>query len=180
VTKNGQETDAKLASHADVYVVSQKYQLTELQEAASNEIRDASWYSDEAITPSAGLLSCLRILFTQTQDSDSIARPMAAKFCAEHLASLRKHKEFLSLLRDVPELGQDILESDRLHVGKRRETMYLCPNCDVVCDTHSCTDLEERKEEDCGCWAKHPRCRYCKDRSGTWSENMHAFVQEGT
>lgn len=157
--------------HTEAYLIADKYQVKGLKIAAHDAM--SGYLSSYAID--AEQLSCLRMIFTRLTHTDSLLRPTAVKYCAQNIAALRKEDDFRTLLREIPDLGLAILQSEHLHFGQRTEKLYRCPECDTVRDPHSCTEFG-----DCDCEYKPPTCSYCKETREDWEDYVYTFVQVDT
>jgi hypothetical protein len=99
-----------LSQHASVFVVAEKYQIPGLQSDACRKIQNLL---NSHIYPIEDFLKAIRTIFSSTVP-DSIARAPIALECTVRLQELRERDDFLSLLRDLPDLSMDIIRDPDL------------------------------------------------------------------
>ena len=96
-----------LSQHASTFVVAEKYQILGLQSDICSNIQSML---DSHIYPLEDFLKAARTVFTLTT-SNSIARVPMARECTTRLQELRERDDFVSLLRELPDLSLDIIKN---------------------------------------------------------------------
>lgn len=102
-----------LLPHVKVYTTAGGYQATSAQTEASGNIRDildSNSMTGSPILELTDLLGAIREIITGTTSSDRDARRILVMHCVNHLHILRKEEAFMALLRDIAELGAEIID----------------------------------------------------------------------
>lgn len=143
-----------VAPHARVYVVAEKYQVTELKNAVMDVLLSILLNDKVEEDPA----SALHTNFSATLDTDNEARPLLVKNCVSQLSFFKKRQDFTKLLKDCAEIGAAMLTHEDLIPGSwtcsgpsECRGIPNCPQCDVAFERS--TYKKDRKQSYWYCWA---------------------------
>lgn len=138
--------DMKMLPHVKVYVVADKYRLTEFKKAIMDRLHTIT-----CLTDARDIVPTLQAVFDDMPENEG-PRPLMIDYCVHFLARLRKREDLLTLLGEVPELGLAILRHKKLNLGSPcfPDGPYggelMCPRC---CEPYTEQDTwDERFRED--------------------------------
>lgn len=178
-----------LKPHAEIYAVADKYQIEPLKSHVykkmqkiiiSNQYLQTRLIGSSCITAQlvnkVDFVHALQIIYTGTTTDDTQARILMIEFLIRNIELLRREDELLSLLRECPDLGADILGHPNLE--REAEGFWCCgePDCGEGCPAcancsrifRACSLGKYRHEKLWRCQVckavDFPICRVCETR----------------
>ena len=140
-----------LQPHAEVYVVADKYQIAPLKEAVAENMRQivtAKTYTHkmgylrhcDSFKNSDDFYGALQVILEVTTKQDTHARQVLIDFLIQNIDFFRKQYEFISLLKEYPELAIEIISHEDLE--SEAEGYWMCHGEDCGTNIPSCSNCK--------------------------------------
>jgi hypothetical protein len=168
-----------LVSHAEVFVVAEKYQMQSLQDEICGRM---GFWIDCAITEGRfskvdDFVKALREIVSRTSDNNR-ARSLMVRICAMNLRELQEVKAFISLLKEFGSLGADIIGHEDLECGLARA--WMCAKDCLEDDTPVCSACENYFSVERAWASRHNElwwCCHCSEEKEPICRNCNVKVE---